>query len=141
MGLPEITLFDKNEARDWIKAFCPELYTPFTTAFHYCVESDVFRVAYASRNNCIYLDSDCIPKPKTSIILRNLLNEKKDVLASRWFQPNISNNFFITLANSKFFNKIISDMSNYDFNKTDKNREVIMNSFGPKDMVLLLKNY
>ena len=75
IGISPIKLFDQNSALEYIKYYCPELEISFRTAFHYAVQSDVFRIAYAHKNDCIYLDSDLYPYVTTANHLKKMLSE------------------------------------------------------------------
>ena len=68
--------FTKDSALAYIKNHCPELVISFTTAFHYAIEADVFRVAYAQKNDCIWLDSDLYPQRYTKHLLQAIAMQK-----------------------------------------------------------------
>ena len=80
IGIRPIKTFDKLSAHQWIKNNVPELQIAFETAPHYAVESDVFRVAYASQNDCIYLDIDSYVLPKSIDILVQKITSAKTTL-------------------------------------------------------------
>jgi tetratricopeptide (TPR) repeat protein len=61
IGIDPIQHFNKSKARDWIVKNAPQFRVSFDTAFHYAIEADVFRLAYASMHDCIWIDSDFPP--------------------------------------------------------------------------------
>ena len=131
VGVRPIVLFDRNTALKYIEKHCPELAIAFTTAFHYAVEADVFRVAYAQKNNCIWLDSDLYPNRNTIDFLKILLPYRKTTLFFRWFQPWITNAFFIAPASSLFFANILSSTANTNFSNLPHTVETVGSTFGP----------
>ena len=62
MGLPAIKLFNKSSAREWIALNAPEFIKSFEKAPLFAVEADIFRIAYALKNDCIWIDSDQYPR-------------------------------------------------------------------------------
>ena len=131
IGIPSIKLFDRQEAENYISEFCPELLIPFSFAWHYAIESDVFRIAFAQRNNCIWVDSDLFPSPDTKNIMSSLLNKPKTTLYFRWWQKKITNAFFLTPSNSTFFNTLINQGREVDFRGLSKTPFTIFKYFGP----------
>ena len=131
IGIAPIKLFDKTKALQYIEQNCPELITSFKTAFHYAVEADIFRIAYAQKKNCIWLDSDLYPKINTKNSLKLLLAEKKVTLLFRWMQPAITNAFFIAPSSSLFFKNLINSVKDTDFNSLPKTTKTIFTTFGP----------
>lgn len=131
LEVPPVQLFDKKMARDYIEEFCPGLLIPFVTAFHYAVEADIFRVAFAQKNNCIWLDSDLYPKVHTKDLLSALLAEPKTTLLFRWYKPWVTNAFFMTPSSSAFFANILNQTQGIDFRSLPITRETIFNTFGP----------
>lgn len=130
IGVLPVRLFSKAEAAEYIEAYCPELFTSFMTAFHYAVESDVFRVAFAQKNDCIWLDSDLFPTGLTKGILVSLLESQKTTLLFRWFKPYITNAFFITRKADPFFQSILKQTKHIDFRVLPKNKATIFSTFG-----------
>jgi len=143
-GIPPIKLFNRETALEYINKSCPELVVPFTTAFTYAVQADVFRVAFASRNNCIWLDSDLFPNSNTANHLKDLLVQQKTTLFFRWYKPWLTNAFFISLSSSAFFGKIIQSNLDTNFDKLPKNKDTILETFGPSrynyEMNKIIKN-
>lgn len=131
IGIPSIKLFDKNKAEDYISKFCPQLSIAFSSSWHYAMESDVFRIAFAQKNNCIWLDSDLYPLPNTKEILIGLMKKPKTTLYFRWWKPRITNAFFMTPSSSVFFNTLVNQGQSVDFNKLPKKAFVILKYFGP----------
>ena len=131
IGLPPIRQFDQKSASAYITKNCPELITPFKTAFTHAVQADVFRVAFAQKNNCIWLDSDLYPNCNTIHHLQELLSKQKTTLFFRWYRPWITNAFFISLSSSTFFGKILESTKNINFNNFPKSKETILSTFGP----------
>ena len=131
IGIPSIKLFDKKKAEDYINKFCPQLSTAFSSSWHYAIESDVFRIAFAQKNNCIWLDSDMYPLPNTKEILIGLMKKPKTTLYFRWWKPRITNAFFMTPSSSVFFNTLVNLGQSVDFNKLPKKAFVILKYFGP----------
>ena len=131
IGIPSIKLFDKQQAGDYINKFCPELSIAFSSSWHYSMESDVFRVAFAQKNNCIWLDSDMYPLANTKDILIGLMKKPKTTLYFRWWQPRITCAFFMTPSSSDFFNTIVNQGRSVDFNMLPKKASAFFKYFGP----------
>ena len=126
-----IKIFDKNSALAWIKDNTPKLLTAFETAPHYAIEADVFRIAYASHNDCIYLDIDSYPLPKSIHILRRKISTAETTLLFTEYKPYILNGVFATRKESPFFAQIEKDLSGFSFQNKDISRRLFMDSFGP----------
>lgn len=131
IGIEPIRLFDKNAAAAYIEHHCPELCRAFSSAFHVAIESDVFRVAYAQHNNCIWLDSDLFPTGETKAVLENIVGKAGTTLLFRRHRPKITNAFFATPAHSDFFRLILNSTRGYDFLERARTPAEIMHSFGP----------
>lgn len=95
LGLQPIHVWSKLEANAWIKQYAPQFVDAFQSAPHYASESDVFRLAYAASEGCIWLDSDIYPKNKTLEILRLALSIHSSVLNFASWTPYIESGFFI----------------------------------------------
>ena len=132
IGVSPIQLFDNRSALLYIEKHCPELSISFKTAFHYTVESDIFRIAYAQKNNCIWLDSDLYPKQGTKNYLKALLVNQKTTLLFRWFKPTITSGFFIAPSSSDFFTAVLKSTKHTDFSILPQNKATIFNTFGPR---------
>ena len=131
IGVKTIKVFDKLSALDYIKKNHPEISRSFETSFHYAVEADVFRVAFAQKNDCIWLDSDLYPKRETANYLKTLLSSRKTTLFCRWFKPWITNAFFITPSSSLFFENILTSTAGTDFSTLPHTQKTIFDTFGP----------
>ena len=132
IGIAPIKLFTKDSALAYIKNHCPELVISFTTAFHYAIEADVFRVAYAQKNDCIWLDSDLYPQRYTKHLLQALLlSGSKTTLMFRWNSPRICNGFFISPSSSIFFSNLLESTKEIDFRSLPKNKHTVISTFGP----------
>lgn len=131
IGIPCVQTFNRASALDYIEKYCPELSTPFLTAFHYAVEADVFRVAFAQRNNCIWLDSDLYPTIHAKDLIVNLLATPRTTLFFRWHKPWVTNAFFLTPSSSEFFKLIMNESKDCDFRLLPRNKNTIFSTFGP----------
>lgn len=131
IGLQMIHLFDKFSARQWIEENAEEFLISFDTAFHYAVEADIFRLAFATRNNCIWIDSDFPPSVTSSTIIQHASNELSSLLFWMPDRPRLNNAFFIARANCPFFAKISQLSRGIDFRKLKKNKVTVTGTFGP----------
>ena len=131
IDIPPIQLFDKNAAGQWIDQNVPELSNAFMSAFHYAVEADIFRIAYALKNDCIWLDSDLYPTDLTKPILSHSLANSDSCFYYREGLPWISNAFFATRSESPFFKKVVQDMANFTFSNLVPSKQLILQTFGP----------
>lgn len=131
LGLKGIKVFDKREAGIYIKHSCPELSISFRTAFHYAIEADIFRAAFARHNTCIWLDSDIYPTAYTKRELKGILSEERTTLLFRWIRPWLNNAFFATTKDSFFFKTLVSQTKDFNFNRHETSKKTITNSFGP----------
>jgi hypothetical protein len=138
-GLPPVALFTKSAAAEWIAANAPEFLISFQTAFNYAVESDVFRVAYASRCTCLYIDADMKPYPWSSRILRSVLREVGSVLYLRRCRPMLGSCFFLARKGCPFFESLANSCREVDFGRLDKSKQTVYTTFGvDKFMSVLL---
>lgn len=131
LGLEPIQLFNRSSARDWIVEYTPEFASPFDTAFHVAVEADVFRLAYASIYDCLYLDADLTPEFSSKATLRVLLESPGSTLYIRTERPTLSNCFFLARNKCPLFALAARSGVHIDFQKHRKNRNTVMNTFGP----------
>lgn len=129
--MPPIERFSRAMAREWINEYAPEYSISFDTAFHYSVESDVFRIAYASKHDCLYLDSDLWPHSWTSQSLKTLLNLNSTVLYLRAYRPTISGCFFLSRVNCKFMRSLTRRCREINLSRLPRNARTVMNVFGP----------
>lgn len=115
LGLPPLTCYDKQRAREWIKDNKPAFLRPFDSAYHYAIESDVFRAAFASHTETLYLDCDSYPTPLTESILNHAMELNSSVLYFRTHRPALANGFFISAKDCPFFKLLASKIEDVDF--------------------------
>ena len=131
-GQQQIQLFNKSTARDWIASYTPELIKHFDKAPLYAIEADIFRIAFAFKNNCIWIDSDQYPKRFTPQLIQRWSHDCDTLLMFRWNRPWVTNSFFMTKKNSPLFRAMIEANLSYTFpKKEDLSRKDVLNSFGP----------
>ncbi len=130
LGLAQIELFEKISAREWIKEHCPDFLISFDTAFHYASEADVFRAAYASLNECVWIDSDFQPAENAHLTMQQAL--ASDYSFFFWYptRSRINNAFFIARHNCKFFKSLISETKGMDLSAYPQNTHTIIATFG-----------
>ena len=132
IDLPAIKIFDKSSARDWINIFTPQFLKPFEEAPLYAVEADIFRIAFALRNNCIWIDCDQYPRQNTAQLIHQCRSDCDSLLMFRWNRPWVTNSFFLTREASPFFQKISNTILSYRFPaKGTMTRNDVLRSFGP----------
>jgi hypothetical protein len=119
IGLPPIQLFTKETAAAWIRAHAPDFEVPFASAYHYTIESNVFRLAYFSAGiDCLWIDIDMVPKCDAASILLSALSRPSSLLFFREYSPWISN-CFLSLENGAFsFNRLLIKVSFQTFLST-----------------------
>ena len=126
-----IRLFDRDSANTYINNNCPSLHKAFSSAFHYAVEADVFRVAFATTSACLWLDSDLVPTIHSKAIIQRQASSNATTLLFRWYGPRVTNAFFIAAESSKFFQRMRQQLDNYDFSNKQQDVREIFRSFGP----------
>ena len=132
IGLPKIKAFDKTSAREWISSHAPEFIKLFEEAPLYAVEADIFRIAFALRNDCIWIDSDQYPRKNTGQLIQQQGNNCDTLLMFRWNRPWITNSFFLTRKASPLFQKIFNTSLSYEFPRAKAmTRNDVLRSFGP----------
>ncbi len=129
-GLPPVALFSKPAAADWIAANASEFLISFNTAFNYAVESDVFRVAFASRLSCLYIDADMPPHPWSARTLKSVLREAGSVLYLRRSRPMLGSCFFLARKGCPFFKSLAESCRGIDFGHLPRNKETVYTTFG-----------
>jgi tetratricopeptide (TPR) repeat protein len=129
--LGRVELFDRESAFDWIRDNAPEFLGHFSAAFHYAMESDIFRIAYASKRPCIYIDIDSWPLEHTAAILRFAVEKCATMLYLRAHRPTIPNGFFVSTPQSPFFKKLIEECLAIDLSTMPKNYVTLEATFGP----------
>lgn len=130
-GIGPVEVYDRGTARLWIEQHAPEFSTAFAQAFHYAMESDIFRIAYASRLECIYLDIDSWPAAGIGAILGYGLRSPHSMLYFRTFRPSLNNSFFIARRNCPFFGELIRQCLAIDLETLPQLRGTIDETFGP----------
>jgi tetratricopeptide (TPR) repeat protein len=129
--LGRVELFDRKSALEWIRSNAPEFVTQFSAAFHYAMESDIFRIAYASRRPCVYVDIDSWPLEHTASILRFAIEKTATMLYFRAHRPTIANGFFVSTPQSPFFKKLVQECLAIDLSSMPKNYVTLEATFGP----------
>lgn len=127
----QLKLFDRNSAARWIDEHAPEFSGQFAKAFHYAMESDIFRVAYASKHACIYLDTDSWPLEHSGAILKFAVTSGRSMLYLRAQRPWIANGFFVSSLDCPFFAELVSQCLSLDLDKWRRNRMTVGKTFGP----------
>lgn len=130
-ALGRVELFDRQSALAWIRENAPEFVAPFSGAFHYAMESDIFRIAYASKRACIYMDIDSWPLEHTPAILRFAIEQSATMLYFRAHRPTIANGFFVSTPESPFLKKLVEECLAIDLRSMPKNYLTLEASFGP----------
>lgn len=145
IDLPKIVLFNKNSARSWIQRHTPELTHHFDNAPLFAMEADIFRIAYAIKNDCIWIDSDEFPRASTSTLLKHWTKRCDTLFLYRWNRPWISNSFFLTKKSSPFFLDLEQSIQSYQLPDRAIRRKDVLNSYGPgrynKQLNQLLSQY
>jgi hypothetical protein len=129
--LGTITLFNRHTADEWIKVNSPEFSGHFSKAFHYAMESDIFRLAYASKKPCVYIDIDCWPLDNTFRILKLGIRSGKSMLYLRSYRPWVLNGLFIARPDCKFFLELIRQCLSLEIDNLPRNRATVEFTFGP----------
>ena len=132
IGLPAIRTFNKSSARAWINFYTPEFLKLFEEAPLYAVEADIFRIAFALHNDCIWVDSDQYPRKNTGQLIQQRVDDCDTLLMFRWNRPWITNSFFLTKKASPLFQNIFNASLGYEFPTSGKmTRNDVLRSFGP----------
>ena len=143
--LPKIILYNKDSARSWIQRYTPELTQHFDNAPLFAMEADIFRIAYAVKNDCIWIDSDEFPRTATSTLLKHWIKRCDTLFLYRWNRPWISNSFFLTKKSSPFFLDLEQSIQSYQLPDRAIRRKDVLNSYGPgrynKQLNQLLSQY
>jgi hypothetical protein len=126
-----VKLFDRSAAEIWISENAPEFSHHFAKAFHFAMEADIFRIAYASKLPCIYVDADDWPLENSAAILKFCIRKQKSLLFFRSYKPWISNGFFISTPSCPFFRELVSQCLTINLDEWLNNRVTIGNTFGP----------
>ena len=137
-GINQWIHFDRNKAMAWIESEAPEFLVSFRSAFHYAVEADVFRVAYASRKPLIWLDADLFPRPSAGRFLRRALNRKTSCVLTRPYAPYLLNGFFTSTPSCRFIQNLAAQCAGIDFSELPRTGRTITNTFGCQRFIKVL---
>lgn len=130
-SLGAIELFDRTSATKWIADYAPEFSTLFSKAFHYAMESDIFRIAYASRRPCIYMDIDSWPLEHTAAILRFAVRSGATMLYLRAHRATIVNGFFVSQPDCPFVQELVRQCLAIELDGLRRDYLVLESTFGP----------
>lgn len=129
--LGQVELFDRASAATWIAENAPEFESQFSKAFHYAMESDIFRIAFASKRPCIYMDIDSWPLEHTAEILRFAVQSGSSMLYFRTHRPVIVNGFFVASPDCPFFKELVRQCLEIDIDSLPKDYLALEGTFGP----------
>jgi tetratricopeptide (TPR) repeat protein len=132
IGLGPTLIYNKERAGRWITDNAPEFCKAFAQAFHFAMEADIFRIAFASRSDCIYIDIDSWPIAGVEQILSRSLHSGSSILYFRAGQPWLNNNFFVARRNCPFFSELVRQCSAIDASGLPQDRGTILSTFGPE---------
>ena len=130
-GMNEISLFDRQSAGQWIENNAPEFSEHFSKSFHYAMESDIFRIAFASRHPCMYIDIDSWPLERTAGIVKLAIGSGGTLLYFRSYRPWLVNGLFISRPDCVFFKEILAQCRAVNLDSMPKSRRTIEHTFGP----------
>ena len=137
-GIKQWIHFDRNKALAWIESEAPEFLVSFHSAFHYAVEADVFRIAYASREPLIWLDADLFPTPSAGRFLRRALNRNISCVLTRPFAPYLLNGFFTSTPSCRFIQNLAAQCAGIDFSELPRTGRTITSTFGCQRFIKVL---
>lgn len=129
--LGHVALYDRELAETWIRVNAPEFLAQFSKAFHYAMEADIFRIAYASKQPCLYMDIDSWPLEHTAAILRFALEAESTMLYLRAHRPVIANGFFVSRPDCPFVRELVDQCLAIDLDSLPKDYVVLEGTFGP----------
>jgi hypothetical protein len=129
--LGRVELFNRASAAAWIDEHAPEFSLQFSKAFHYAMESDIFRIAYASKRPCIYMDIDSWPLEHTAAILRFAVRSKSTMLYVRAHRATIVNGFFVSTPECPFVRELVDQCLAIDLDSLPKDYLILESTFGP----------
>ena len=127
----EIELFDRNTAEAWIAENAPEFSVHFSQAFHFAMEADIFRIAFASKRPCVYVDIDAWPLENAAEIVKFGLRQHRSMLYLRSYIPWLGNGFFISTPTCPFFRELVSQCLAINLGEWVADRDTILKTFGP----------
>ena len=144
IGLKKIAIYDHYSALKWISTHTPGLEEAFRSAFHYAVEADIFRIAFALKNDCIWIDTDMVISQTITATLAQRLESAATTLMFMGARPYLSNCFFATKRSSPFFIKIATAMKYFSFHGKTPSKSLVLDTFGPmrytNTLASLMKN-
>ena len=112
-NLPKFTIYSKKLAREWIAEYEPSLLLTFDTAFHYTVESDVFRLAQSKKGHIFYVDVDCEPNNQVPSLIQKASDLNSSLLF--WYHgrfPSVASQYFYARPDCWFFEQLRSKLVN-----------------------------
>lgn len=115
LGLSPVQVFSREQALAWIVAHNPEFKISFETAPHYAAESDVFRLAYASCGDTIWLDSDVMPVATSERVVALALQQDASLLYLKKRVPYLQSSFFISRKGCPFFADMADALRGFDY--------------------------
>lgn len=115
LGLSAIQVFNRDQALAWIAKCNPNFQVPFETAPHYAAESDVFRLAYASCNDTIWLDSDVMPVATSQRVIGLALQHDASLLYLKKRVPYLQSSFFVSRQGCPFFAEMANELRGFDY--------------------------
>jgi endogenous inhibitor of DNA gyrase (YacG/DUF329 family) len=127
----EVQLFDHSTAKAWITENAPEFSGHFAKAFHFAMEADIFRIAFASKRPCVYVDIDAWPLENAAEIVKFGIRQRRSMLYLRSYRPWLGNGFFISTPNCPFFKELVSQCLAIDLAEWVADRHTILKTFGP----------
>lgn len=129
-GLATIQRYDRESARRWLQDHAPTLVRPFESAFHYALEADVFRIAYACHRDCIWIDGDLFTKRATQTLLCERM-QMADTILFRSTEAQIGTCFFATRAGSPFFLRLYEELEGRDLSAVPGDTRTLLATAGP----------
>lgn len=133
LGIPPV-VFNKSSAKKFITKYAPDYLMPFNTSLHYAQEADVFRIAFASVYDCLWIDIDTMPSPYFKQFARYATKANSSILAARKpgrLPARITNMTFVARRNCEFFKRLSEGIRNKDFSASARTRESIAKLSGP----------
>ena len=115
LGLNPVQVFSRDQALAWIVGHNPDFKIPFETAPHYAAESDVFRLAYASCGDTVWLDSDVMPVATSERLLALALRHDASLLYLKKRVPYLQSSFFVSRKGCPFFAEMADDLRGFDY--------------------------
>lgn len=115
LGLDPVDVFDRSAARSWMASHCNEFLVSFDSAPHYAAESDVFRLAYASVADCLWLDSDLLPAESAAAVLEQALDEESSLLFLKRKVPYLQSSVFMARRGCPFFAAMARSLQGFDY--------------------------